>query len=71
MKINKKDVDLFAGHFEQRLKCTPLQYIERKIKNGSRVDDVEYLFNIISAEISNRNQCAFVEFKYFYTKNII
>ena len=61
----------FITAFKQRLDCTPCEYINAKLKTGSKIDDVQYLFNIIAAEISTQNNCKFFDFDYFYspTKN--
>lgn len=45
---------------------TPNEYINKKLKTGSQLDAVKYLFNIVAAEISNQNNCKFFDFDYFY-----
>lgn len=62
----KSNINVFINAFKKRLGRTPLEYIDQKIKTGSRLDDVKYLFNILAAEISNRNNCKFFDFDYFY-----
>lgn len=60
----------FIDAFKKRLGRTPNEYINEKLKNGSRFEDVKYLFNIVAAEISNQNNCEFFEFDYFYKNEI-
>lgn len=62
----QKELNLFIDAFKKRLGRTPQEYIDKKIKTGSRLDDIKYLFNIIAFEISNRNKCSFFDFDYFY-----
>ena len=56
--------------FKKRIGRTPNDYINEKIKTGSQLDAVKYLFNIVAAEISNRNNCKFFDFDYFYKSAI-
>lgn len=64
-----KQLSLFNSAFQKRLKRTPIEYINKKLNTGSQIDDVKYLFNIISAEISRQNNCEFFDFDYFYEKS--
>ena len=59
----------FIEAFRRRLGRTPNEYINEKLKTGSRFEDVKYLFNVVSAEISNQNNCQFFDFDYFYKSN--
>ena len=59
----------FIAAFQKRLSRTPNEYINEKLKTGSRFEDVKYLFNVVSAEISNQNNCKFFDFDYFYKSN--
>lgn len=63
----RKELDVFVSAFQKRLRRTPYEYIDKKIKAGSRIEDVEYLFNIVSAEIAQENKCEFFDFDNFYT----
>ena len=70
-KINKisppnTNPQFFITAFKNRLGRTPTEYINEKLKTGSRFEDVKYLFNVVSAEISNQNNCKFFDFDYFY-----
>ena len=56
--------------FKKRLGRTPNDYINEKIKTGSQLDAVKYLFNIVAAEIANQNNCKFFDFDYFYKSAI-
>lgn len=44
----------FEAAFQQRLGVSPAEWIKAKIENGSRKEDVKYLFEICAAEISKR-----------------
>ena len=59
----------FIEAFKRRLGRSPNEYINEKLKTGSRFEDVKYLFNVVSAEISNQNNCKFFDFDYFYKSN--
>lgn len=62
--------NFFVEAFKKRLGRTPTEYINEKIKTGSQIDAVKYLFNIIAAEISNQNDCKFFDFDHFYNNNV-
>ena len=63
------DPQFFITAFQKRLGRTPNEYINEKLKTGSHFEDVRYLFNVVSAEISNQNNCKFFDFDYFYKSN--
>lgn len=65
----KTNPQFFITAFQNRLGRTPSEYINEKLKTGSRFEDVKYLFNVVSAEISNQNNCKFFDFDYFYKSN--
>lgn len=69
-KHYNSNLHFFINAFKKRLGRTPNEYINEKLKNGSRFEDVEYLFNIVATEISNQNNCKFFEFDYFYKNDI-
>lgn len=64
----KKGLDRFNDAFQKRLGRTPEEYISEKLKAGSQVGDVKYLFNIMACEISQRIGCKFYDFDYFNVK---
>lgn len=53
----------FEAAFRQRLGQTPAEWIKAKIENGSRKDDVKYLFDVCAAEIATKNNCMAQEFE--------
>ena len=61
-------VDFFVKAFQNRLHRTPYEYIDEKIATGSKIDDIRYLFNVVSAEISLQNSCEYFDFDYFYSR---
>ena len=52
-----KDPKVFEAAFQKRLGLHPDEYLVEKIQNGSSLSSVEYLFDIVSAEIASRNHC--------------
>lgn len=44
----------FEAAFQQRLGASPAEWIKAKIENGSRKEDVKYLFEICAAEFSEK-----------------
>ena len=56
----------FEAAFQRRIGVTPAQWIKGKIQNGSRKDDVKYLFEICAAEIANQNNCLAQSFERYY-----
>ena len=61
--------EFFIRVFQNRLHRTPNEYIEEKIKTGSKIDDIRYLFNVVAAEISLQNSCKYFDFDYFYNRS--
>jgi len=62
----KSSINIFIDAFKNRLGRTPYEYIYKKIDAGSQIDDIRYLFNIIAAEISQKNNVRYFDFDYFY-----
>ena len=52
-----KDPKVFETAFRKRLGQSPADYLVGKIQSGSSVSSVEYLFDIVSAEIAAKNHC--------------
>lgn len=50
---------VFETAFEKRLGQTPVDYLVNKIQGGSNISSIEYLFDIISAEIAMKNHCVY------------
>ena len=63
-----KDPKVFETAFQNRLGQSPTDYLVGKIQSGSSVSSVEYLFDIISAEIAAKNHCECKGFAYYYAK---
>lgn len=61
----------FIDAFKKRIGRSPSEYISEKLKTGSQLDAVKYLFNIVAAEISNQNNCKFFDFDYFYNTIVL
>ena len=56
----------FEAAFQKRIGLTPAQWIRGKIQNGSKKDDVKYLFDICAAEIARQNNCLAQSFERYY-----
>ena len=54
--------------FEKKLGQTPVEYLTNKIQGGSSRSSIEYLFDIVSAEIAMKNNCVCKGFAYYYEK---
>ena len=71
-KIKKPPVSknpiAFETAFEKKLGQTPIDYLINKIQSGSAVSSIEYLFDIVSAEIAMKNNCVCKGFAYYYAK---
>lgn len=63
-----KDPKVFETAFEKRLGKSPTEYLVEKIQSGSDLASIEYLFDIVSAEIAGKNHCVCKGFAYYYTK---
>ena len=65
--VNKNPV-VFETAFEKELGQTPVDYLISKIQGGSPVSAIEYLFDIVSAEIAMKNNCVYKGFAYYHAK---
>ena len=63
-----KDPKVFETAFRKRLGQSPTDYLVGKIQSGSSVSSVEYLFDIVSAEIASKNHCECKGFAYYHAK---
>ena len=63
-----KDPKVFETAFQNRLGQSPTDYLVGKIQRGSSVSSVEYLFDIVSAEIAAKNHCECKGFAYYHAK---
>lgn len=63
-----KDPKVFETAFEKQLGKFPTEYLVEKIQSGSDFASIEYLFDIVSAEIARKNHCVCKGFAYYYTK---
>ena len=63
-----KDPKVFETAFRKRVGQSPTDYLVGKIQSGSSISSVEYLFDIVSAEIASRNHCECKGFAYYHAK---
>ena len=61
-----KDPKVFETAFQKRLGQSPTDYLVGKIQSGSSVSSIEYLFDIVSAEIAAKNHCVCKGFAYYH-----
>ena len=61
-----KNPKVFEEAFEKNLGQHPADYLIEKIQGGSSVSSIEYLFDILSADIAMKNNCACKGFDYYY-----
>ena len=59
---------MFETALQKKLGQTPMDYLVSKIQNGSSISSIEYLFDIVSAEIAMKNHCVCKGFAYYHTK---
>ena len=60
-----RPADYFEMAFQRRIGQAPAMYIAGKLA-GSKLEHVQYLFEIIAAEIVKENHCVFLGFDYYY-----
>ena len=65
--VNKNPI-VFETAFEKKLGQTPVDYLISKIQGGSSASSIEYLFDIVSAEIAMKNNCICKGFAYYHAK---
>lgn len=63
-----KDPKVFETAFQKRLGQSPVDYLVEKIQSGSDLSSIEYLFDILSAEIAMKTHCTCRGFAYYYAK---
>ena len=63
-----KDPKVFEAAFRKRLGQSPTEYLIEKIQRGSDLSSLEYLFDIVSAEIAMKNHCTCRGFAYYHAK---
>lgn len=68
MPLVRKDPRVFETAFQKRLGQSPIDYLVGKIQSGSSIPSIEYLFDIVSAEIAAKDHCTYKGFAYYYTK---
>ena len=61
------DLQIFVSAFKEGVGKTPKEFIMRKIETGSKIEYIKYLFEVVSGEISLKNNCEKFDFECFYT----
>ena len=61
-----KNPTVFEDAFEKNLGQHPADYLIEKLQGGSSVSSIEYLFDILSADIAMKNHCTSKGFDYYY-----
>ena len=57
---------VFEDAFRKRLNQTPYEWLETKITAGSRIEDIQYLFEISAAEIARQTNSVPQPFDLYY-----
>ena len=65
--VPQTNVDRFENAFITRLGKSPVDFICTKLSVGTDESAVEYLYDIIAAEIARKNNCAPIPFDGYYT----
>ena len=63
-----RDPIVFETALQKKLGQTPVDYLISKIQGGSSISSIEYLFDILSAEISMQNHSVCMGFAYYHSK---
>ena len=61
-----KNPKVFEAAFEKSLGHHPVDYLIEKLQGGSSISSIEYLFDILSADIAMKNRCTSRGFNYYY-----
>jgi predicted house-cleaning noncanonical NTP pyrophosphatase (MazG superfamily) len=56
----------FEAAFQLRIGLSPSDWIKGKIENGSRKEDVKYLYEVCAAEIAAQNHCISQRFENYF-----
>ncbi len=73
-KNHKKNVPLNSGSpaferaFFSRLGQSPVEWLESKVRAGSRIEDIKYLYEISAAAIASQNKCTAQPFERYYSQ---
>ena len=62
------NVKTFDFAFQQRMGQDPTSYVACKLKSGSDLGAIRYLFDIVAAEIELKSKCKSPGFDYYYAK---
>lgn len=65
MRVNKSLI-IFEKAFVYRFGQTPTEWIMAKVKNGSELPAIEYLYDITAAALSQKYSCRASDFDYYY-----
>ena len=58
----------FERVFRERLNQTPLEWLESKVRAGSRIEDIKYLYEISAVAIASQNNCSAQPFDRYYAE---
>ena len=61
-----KSIRAFESAFTRRIGISPAEWVKGKIENGSRNEDVKYLYSICAAEIAAQYHCFAQPFELYY-----
>lgn len=61
-----KSIRAFESAFTRRIGISPAEWVKGKIENGSRNEDVKYLYSICAAEVAAQYHCFAQPFELYY-----
>lgn len=59
---------VFEDAYLRRIGQTPVEWIQAKVKSGSALETIRYLFEINAAAIADRNHCMMQSFEKYYAQ---
>ena len=59
---------VFEDAYSRRIGQNPVEWIQAKVKSGTALDTIKYLFEINAAAIADRNHCMAQSFEKYYVQ---
>ena len=66
--LTEQENPLFEDFLKLRLGMDPVDYIISKLKTNSKIDDVQYLFEMIAGKFQLENRCGIPDFDFYYAQ---
>ena len=68
IRRNNRASVVFDDAFCARLGQSPVEWLESKVRAGSRIEDIKYLYEISAAAIASQNKCTAQPFERYYSQ---